>query len=269
MAELTLGMMTYSFNRMVRAGEIDVPGIIRFCGELGVEEMDIGEAHWTKPDKDIPATIKAMRATGIGVASSHTALDLVTRTDKAKEEREAKLREICAKLAAVKSRCIMLGSPANDLSAEEWRKQYGIGLGEAVPIAEEYGLTVTFENRGGAAGLMVGTVEHCLEIMEYAGDPRLRFTFDVGNFRYVGADWDAAFDRLADTIAHAHLKDVVPSGDSFQMVPLGEGEVDNAPTIRKLMERGYTGSLAIECGGRGTDKEDARKSVEFVKGILR
>ncbi|NOZ21905.1 MAG: sugar phosphate isomerase/epimerase, partial [Planctomycetes bacterium] len=129
--------------------------------------------------------------------------------------------------------------------------------------------TVTFENRGGPAGLMVGTVEHCLEIMEHAGDSRLRFTFDVGNFRYVGADWDAAFDRLADTIAHVHLKDVVPKGESFQMVPLGEGEVDNAPTIRKLMARGYTGSLAIECGGRGTDKDDARKSVEFVKGVLR
>ena len=268
MAEPTLGMMTYSFNRMVRDGEIDVAGIIRFCGELGVQEMDVGEAHWADPDKDIPATLKAMEETGITVASSHTAVDLVTRTDEAKAERETKLREICEKLAAVKSRCIMLGSPTNDLSPEEWRKQFGIGLGEAAPIAEEYGLTVSFENRGGAAGLMVGTVEHCLEILESANDPRVRFTFDVGNFRYVGADWDAAFGRLADTIVHVHLKDVVPKGESFQMVPLGEGEVDNAPTIRKLMDLGYTGTLAIECGGRGTDKEDAAKSVEFAKGVL-
>ncbi|NOZ19987.1 MAG: sugar phosphate isomerase/epimerase [Planctomycetes bacterium] len=269
MADPKLGMMTYSFNRMVRDEEIDVAGIIRFCGELGVQEMDVGEAHWIDPAKDIPATLEAMEETGIGVASSHTALDLVTRTDEARTERETKLREICERLAAVKARCIMLGSPTNDLSPEEWRKEFGVGLAEAIPIAEEYGLTVTFENRGGPAGRMVGTVEHCLEIMGHANDSRLRFTFDVGNFRYVGADWDDAFGRLADTIAHVHLKDVAPKGESFQMVPLGEGEVDNAPTIRKLMERGYTGSLAIECGGRGTDKEDAAKSVEFVKGVLR
>ena len=96
----------------------------------------------------------------------------------------------------------------------------------------------------------------------------VRFTFDVGNFRYVDRDSDEAFDRLADTIAHVHLKDLLPSGDSFDMVPLGEGEVDNAPTIRKLIKRGYTGCIAIECGGQGADLEDARKSVEFVKDVL-
>jgi sugar phosphate isomerase/epimerase len=52
------------------------------------------------------------------------------------------------------------------------------------------------------------------------------------------------------------------------MVPLGEGEVDNAPIIRKLAERGFAGCLAIECGGLGTDKEDARRSVAFVKNVL-
>ena len=162
----------------------------------------------------------------------------------------------------------MLGSTTNGLTPEEWRREYGIGLAEAVAIADDYGMTVTFENRGGSMGLMVGTVKHCLEIMEYADDPRLRFTFDVGNFRYVNKDCNVAFEGLADYIFHVHLKDVVPSGDSFRMVPLGEGEVDNAPTIRKLVERGYTGCLAIECGGGGTDKEDARKSVDFVKRVL-
>lgn len=28
------------------------------------------------------------------------------------------------------------------------------------------------------------------------------------------------------------------------------------------------GCIAIECGGQGGDLEDARKSVEFVKGVL-
>jgi len=268
MAEPTLGMMTYSFNKTVREGAMGVPDIVRFCAELGVQDLDLAVGHWADPDVDIPATADALKETGLGIASAHTAIDMVTRGGEAKAKREAELRAVCEQLVQVDCKGLMLGSPTNDLSPEDWRREFGIGLGEAVPIAQDHGMTVTFENRGGAAGLMVGTVEHCLEIMEHAGDPRLRLTFDVGNFRYVGNDSDEAFDRLADTIAHVHLKDVAPRGESFQMMPLGEGEVDNAPTIRKLCRRGYGGSLAIECGGRDTDREDARKSVEFVKGVL-
>jgi sugar phosphate isomerase/epimerase len=178
------------------------------------------------------------------------------------------MRAICEKLAKVHCRAIMLGSPVNDLDGPEWRRQYGIGLAEVVPIADDYGMTVTFESRGGTMGLIIGTAQHCIDVLEAADEPRLRTTFDVGNFRYMGEDWDAAFDRLADTIAHVHLKDVVPKGESFQMVPLGEGEVDNGPTLRKLAARGYTGCAAIECGGRGRDREDAAQSVAFAKGVL-
>jgi len=268
MSKITIGMMTFSFNRMISEGQIDVPGIVRFCAELGLQDVDLTERHWLHPDKDIPATIKALEETGLGVACCNTSLDMVSRGAGAKAKREEQLRELFDRLSRVKCRSVMLGSTTGDLSPEAWREQFGIGLAEALPIADDYGIIVTFENRGGSMGAMVGTAEHCLKIMEYADDPRLRFTFDVGNFRYVGKDSDEAFHRLADTIAHIHLKDLVPSGESFSMVPLGDGEVDNAPTIRKLVERGYSGCIAIECGGQGADLEDAQKSVEFVRDVL-
>lgn len=278
MTSITIGMMTFSFSKMISEGRIDVPGVVRFCAELGLQDVDITERHWLDFDRDVPATVEALEETGLGVACCNTWLDLVTRSSHAKAEREKRLHELFSRLTEVGCRSVMLSSVTNDLSPEEWRKQFGIGLAEAVPVAENYDITVTFENRGGSMGLMVGTVEHCLEIMKHADDPRLWLTFDVGNFRYVGRDSNEAFDRLADTIAHVHLKDpaflalgdprVVPSGDSFKMMPLGEGEVDNAPIIRKLVERGYSGCIAIECGGRGMDLEDARKSVDFVKRVL-
>jgi L-ribulose-5-phosphate 3-epimerase len=268
MTDMTIGMMTFSFNRMISEGQIDVPGIVRFCAGLGVQDMDITDRHWLQPDKDVLATAEALEETGLGVACCNTSLDMISRGPEAKAERERQLRKLFDRLSKVKCRAVMLGSSTGDLSPEEWREQFGAGLAEALPIADDCGITVTFENRGGSMGLMVGTVEHCLEILEHANDPRLRFTFDVGNFRYVAKDSDEAFDRLADTIAHVHLKDLVSSGESFGMVALGEGEVDNAPTIRKLIERGYTGCIAIECGGQGADPDDAQKSVEFVKGVL-
>jgi sugar phosphate isomerase/epimerase len=230
--------------------------------------LDLAETLLGGPHGDIAATVEALKETGVTVFSSHSSVDLVTRGAEAKSAREEALRAICEKLAKVGCQRLMLGSPTNDLTPEQWRPQYGIGLGEAVPIAADYGMTVTFESRGGAMGHFVGTADHCLEILAAAGDARVRSTFDVANFRYMGEDWDAAFDVLADTISHVHLKDVVPHGESFRMVPLGEGEVDNAPTIHKLVARGYDGCLAIECGGRGTDREDAAASVAFVERVL-
>jgi sugar phosphate isomerase/epimerase len=265
---MTIGMMTFSFDRMIGEGRIDVPGIVRFCAELGLDAIEVTERHWLNPDEDIPATVEALKETGLSVACCNTSLDLVRRGREAKAKRERRLHDLFDRLEKVNCSIVMLGSVTNDLSPEEWRRQFGIGLAEAASVAEDYGITVTFENRGGSMGLMVGTVEHCLQIIEYADDPRLRLTFDVGNFRYVGGDSVEAFDQLADMIVHVHLKDVVPRDDSFEMVPLGEGEVDNAIIIHKLVERGYTGCLAIECGGRGTDLEDARRSAEFVKNTL-
>ncbi len=268
MAGPSIGMMTYSFHRQFQDGALDVPGFVRLCAKLGVEALDITERHWTRGDEEIAETAAALQETGLTVASCNTSIDLVTPGAAARGEREAAARKLLDRLAVVKCPRVMLGSPTHDLSPAEWRSAFGRGLAQCLDIADEYGVTITFENRGGPAGQFVGVVEHVREILDAADDERLKFTFDVGNFRYVSADWNAAFDELADVIAHVHLKDVAPKGDSFGMMPLGEGEVDNAPIIRKLAARGYAGCLAIECGGRGCDEEDARKSVAFVRRAL-
>ena len=268
MGKPTIGMMTFSFNRSVADGLIDVPGIMRYCAELGIDALDVSVRHWADPAKDIPATLEAMRETGLRVAASHTSLDLITPGEETAREREAALRELLQPLAEVQCPLVMIGSPHGDLGPAEWRKAIAVGFRQSLAIGEEYGVGVVFENRGGSAGDYVGTVDHCEEILRNVDDPRLGFTFDVANFRYVSADHLEAFDRLADSIMHVHLKDVVARGDAFRMVPLGEGLVDNRPVIKKLVERGYAGCLSIECGGRGTDKEDARRSADFVKHAM-
>ncbi len=268
MNPITIGMMTYSFHREVAGGSLDVPALVRLCADLGVEDLDLNYAHWTDPERDAPATRAALDQTGLGVASCHTTVDLVTPGPAAAEARRAEIEAVCERLATVHCRHLMLGSPLQDLEPGPWRRRYAAGLAQAAAAAQPYGITVTFENRGGSMGHWVGSFQHCLEILETANEPSLGFTFDVGNFRYMNLDAGEAFEHLADFIVHVHLKDVVPAGDSFVMVPLGEGEVDNAPIIRSLMARGWAGCLAIECGGRGTDREDAQKSIAFARRVL-
>jgi len=267
MAKPTIGMMTYSFGKMVNDGEIDVAGIVRYCGELGLDAVELTERHWKDPEKELPATLAAMAETGLAVACCNTGLDLVTRGVEAKAERERELHALFEKLVKIKCPVVMLGSPTNDLSPAEWRREFGIGLGEAVPVAAQYGITVTFENRGGGAGANVGSSDHCKDILAHGGDG-VRLTFDVANFGYMSLDHNDAFDALVDHIVHVHLKDIVAKGESFAMVPLGEGIVDNTYVMQELAKRGYEGNLSIECGGLGSDLEDARKSAEWAKRVL-
>ena len=107
MANMTIGMMTFSFNRVISEGRIDVPGIVRFCAELGLQDIDLTERHWLSPDRDIPATVEALEETGLGVACCNTSLDMISRGAEAKAEREKQLRELFGRLSKVKCRSVV------------------------------------------------------------------------------------------------------------------------------------------------------------------
>jgi len=78
MANMTIGMMTFSFNGMISKGRTDVPGIVRFCAELGLQDIDLTDRHWLYPDKDVPATVEALEETGLGVACCNTSINALS-----------------------------------------------------------------------------------------------------------------------------------------------------------------------------------------------
>lgn len=95
-------------------------------------------------------------------------------------------------------------------------------------LAEFPTVKVTVENQPTAAG-QLNAVQHALQTIKEERVP-LGFTFDAGNWYWVGEDPVKAFDTLASSITMFHLKDI--HNRETQM--LGMGDCNWQPLIQKL-----------------------------------
>jgi inosose dehydratase len=117
----------------------------------------------------------------------------------------------------------------------------GEALDRVVAIAERYGLTASFHPH---LGTCVETPE---EIEKAFAATRIGFCPDTGHLAAGGSDNVELIERFADRIPYFHLKDYVSTPLGF--VPLGEGELDVAATVRALERIGYDGWVTVEADG--------------------
>lgn len=139
------------------------------------------------------------------------------------------------------------------VTAEDGRKMIAEGLLSVADTARAAGLKLAIEDFNPSPDLVCSAAD-CLDILHRTGD-EVGFVFDTGNFIAVGENAAENFDRLADRIRHCHFKDFVkdpehPNG--YKSCDMGEGVIPNAEVARKLLERNYTGWVALETYGRET-----------------
>ena len=110
------------------------------------------------------------------------------------------------------------------------------------------------------------TAEELLYILNNV--PKLKYTFDTGNFSYLSLDIDEAFEKLKSYIGYVHAKDL---GDritkdnwhhephwkkvNFFGAPIGGGSVGFDKIIDDLRSMDYHGPLIIEQSVSRTDHE--------------
>ena len=154
-------------------------------------------------------------------------------------------------------------------------------LGILVELAARHRITVTVEDFDDAAS-------PCCNISGLSrllsGASGLRFTFDTGNFAYVGESVSEAFDRLKQYISHVHLKDRSrditradkengngksdTSGEMMYPCEVGSGYIGIEALVKKLVKDGYNGDFSVEHFGAVDQTEYMRRSIENVKHWL-
>lgn len=121
------------------------------------------------------------------------------------------------------------------------------------------GVTLVHENESYIYG---DTADHCRDLIDGVASPALSLAFDPANFVQVGVrPHTEAWPRLADAVAHFHVKDAVPiDRDGFDPYPAqvspdrlmdsvrppGEGEGELRALMRELEGRDYRGFVTIE-----------------------
>lgn len=271
----------HSFTPLLSRSEIDLPTVIRFYHELGLDAVELPAAFLD--DVGIRAVRSVLAETGQHVVCCDVGVDFVTPNAPARQEEIGKLQGGLERAAAVGAKFILTypGLPKAGIRPADVRAWFAEGLIACLPLARQLGITITIPDVGIAAELC-GTSEHLMEICEAVG-PEIGVTYDVGNFLLAGEDPLAALERVAPHIKHVHLKDwqVWPAdaaapegsfvgldGTQFYGRALGEGVLDLPRVVERLAQLGYDGALSIEYEGLSDPWEAMRKGVAYLQPVL-
>jgi sugar phosphate isomerase/epimerase len=286
-----LSVTMYSFNIWARKGKIDVKGFIEYCGTLeGVEAVDLLPYYWTDEEKERPMVKKWLADNGLKIACYAIGNNFAHENG---EELEKQIKaakrgiDVAAELGAP---CIRIfggslerktGDRFHDPSdgvfgctlSEDKTRQDAVGIcidavAKLVDYAEEKDVILAVENHDG----IPKTIAECERFREEIKSPYLKFNLDNGNFLTNGVDPVKAFSILANSAAHAHIKDAkkAPEGSRqpYEQCVIGEGVIDSIGCISKLKEAGYKGYCSIECEKeKGDLRENVRKSVKYIRSL--
>ncbi|OAA29490.1 hypothetical protein AT15_02110 [Kosmotoga arenicorallina S304] len=143
-----------------------------------------------------------------------------------------------------------------------------------IEYAELYEININIE----VHGYFTTNPELLEKMLNFVDSNRLGLNFDTGNSFIAGRDPVEFCKRFIDKIKHVHIKDVSKSlADSLRGKDTGigishsaVGEGVNSDNIKKILEilkdRGYDGTLSIECEGMGGPLIE--KSLRWLRKTL-
>lgn len=142
-----------------------------------------------------------------------------------------------------------------------WQGKYARGFVDGVArIEDEYGVPIAVENmypwRAGLREVMVYLPDHDPTDEDYA-----HVTVDLSHAATAGDDPLAMIDRLGDRLAHLHLADGSGRTTKDEHLPPGEGNQPCAEVLRRLANRGWTGSVLVEVNTRGAGGRQEREDM--------
>jgi sugar phosphate isomerase/epimerase len=275
---MELSLCSYSFHRLLEAGQHDVFQYISDCHSLGCTQLDLWNGHLPSllddearspasftpeyaqlsPDEmDYLARIKAAADTA-GLPFGCLAVDGAHIYEPSPEARQAnqvkahRWLNIAEQLSAQQIRIDSGGPP--DMP-EDVLEIIVTGYNDLIPRAREKGIEVVIENHWGASRIP----ENVVRILEAV--PGLGLLFDTGN--WPDDMRETGWTRCARYARATHLKTYAFDADG------NETTVDIPRAMRLLQEAGYQGSWGIESVPRqGDEYEAAKKSIALVRRVL-
>ena len=137
-------------------------------------------------------------------------------------------------------------------------------LGDWADLAAQEDFVLAGEAHCGAAVYNSGRIA---SLLSEVNDPRVRLHFDVVHLFLAGEPIEQAVATLVPWTAHTHITDAIRHDDgSFQLVLLGDGDLDSLAYMRAMKAAGWTDFITLEVSMMVWSREDydvraaARKS---------
>jgi L-ribulose-5-phosphate 3-epimerase len=116
-------------------------------------------------------------------------------------------------------------------------------IGPLADAAQAAGVTIALEIHGE----LMASGERSLPLLERIDHPAVKVNYDTANVEfYSGVRAVDDLPRIADRVAHVHLKDMRGGQGEWDFPAIGEGHVDFARVIEILRAAGFDGPYSVE-----------------------
>ena len=275
---MELSICSYSFHRLLEAGQQDVFQYISDCRDVGCTQLDLWNGHLpsllddearspssftpeyaqlSDAEVDYLTRIKAA-ADSAGLPFGCLAVDgahIYESSSEARQAQQIKAYRWLNIAEQLRTSQIRIDSGGPPEMPEDVFDIIVRGYNDLIPRARDQGMEVVIENHWGASRIP----ENVVRILEAV--PELGLLFDSGN--WPAELRETGWTRCARYARATHLKTYAFDAEG------NETTVDIPRAIRILQEAGYQGSWGIESVPReGDEIEAARKSVALVRRVL-
>ena len=284
---MKIGLSTYSLFRAIKAGELDLFGVIDWIAKNGGEHVEICPVGFALPDNEegLAAIREKAKSAGIDISSYTFGAQFIQDSEQAYEEEiERILRQVKIGdgLGVKLVRHDVASRPVEEACTEQFEEDLPKlveGCRRIADYAKELGITTSVENHG----YHLQDSSRVRRLVEEVNRPNFRTTLDVGNFLCVDEDPVTATRDNIGIASMVHLKDfyvrdsrtdpgegwIKTRGGCFlQGATLGQGELDVRSLIRIIKESSYDGYLSIEFEGMEDCRTGSRGGMETARSLL-
>jgi len=148
---------------------------------------------------------------------------------------------------------ISMGIGGKSGSWEAQREKIVRLLEDYAKVAEDEGFILAVEPHVNAA---VDRTDRAIWLMETVDNPLIRLHFDIVHFYLAGEAIEETVPKLVPYTAHTHVTDARIHEDGFELVLLGQGELDCTAYVESMHKAGWKDFITVEVSTMVWSKED-------------
>ena len=148
---------------------------------------------------------------------------------------------------------ISMGIGGRSASWEAQREPLLRLLDNYAKVAADEGFIFAIEPHSGA---MVDRTERAIWIMETLDNPSVRLHFDIVHFFMGGEEIEETVFKLVPYTAHTHVTDAKKTDEGFELVLMGQGDLNALTYVKAMHQAGWTDFITLEVSVRVWGRED-------------
>jgi len=159
---------------------------------------------------------------------------------------------------------VLVGRESPALSRQEQHDNIVLGLRQAVPLAEDAGVTLLLEPLNvivDHAGFYLSSSQEAFQIVEEVGSPNVKVLFDIYHQQISEGNLIANITAHLDMIGYLHAADVPGRHEP------GTGEINFANVLRQVREAGYWGYVGLEYQPSGDSYQSLKTITEIEAAV--